>query len=66
MALIDAWCSTPSDPDDSCPVADPVYPANGKVTLMESDFRSGDAVPLTFTRSASQRGHMTSEVAQPP
>lgn len=51
MELIDAWCATPSDPDESCPVADPVYPANGKVALSENDFRSGDGIPLTFTRS---------------
>ncbi|WOD17187.1 DUF6531 domain-containing protein [Paraburkholderia kirstenboschensis] len=51
LALIDQWCSTPAGPDDSCPVADPVYPANGKVALTENDFRSGDAIPLTFTRS---------------
>jgi hypothetical protein len=66
MALIDAWCSTPSDPDDSCPVADPVYPANGKVTLMESDFRSGDAVPLTFTRSYLSSPFVKSATAMGP
>jgi hypothetical protein len=49
LALIDAWCATPTDPDDSCPVADPVYPANGKVTMTEGDFRSGDGMPFTFT-----------------
>ena len=40
-----------SKPGDSCPVADPVSPTRGSVTLTESDFRSGDAVPLTFTRT---------------
>ncbi|WP_281664929.1 DUF6531 domain-containing protein [Paraburkholderia fungorum] len=66
MALIDAWCSTPGDPDDSCPVADPVYPANGKVTLMENDFRSGDAVPLTFTRSYLSSPFLKSATAMGP
>lgn len=66
MALIDEWCSTPDDPDDSCPVADPVYPANGKVTLMESDFRSGDAVPLTFTRSYLSSPFVKSATAMGP
>ncbi|MFM0344926.1 DUF6531 domain-containing protein [Paraburkholderia sp. RL17-347-BIC-D] len=38
-------------PDDSCPVADPVFPANGIVTLSETDFASGDTLPFVFSRS---------------
>jgi YD repeat-containing protein len=38
-------------PDDTCPVADPVFPANGIVTLSEADFASGDTSPLVFSRS---------------
>lgn len=56
LALIDQWCNTPpttpddSTPDDSCPVADPVLPAKGIVTLSEADYRSGGASPIVFTR----------------
>jgi YD repeat-containing protein len=52
LALIDQWCSsTETPPDDTCPVADPVFPANGVVTLSETDFASGDTSPLVFSRS---------------
>ncbi|MFM0227747.1 DUF6531 domain-containing protein [Paraburkholderia dipogonis] len=52
FALIDQWCnSTQTPPDDTCPVADPVFPANGIVTLSETDFASGDTSPLVFSRS---------------
>jgi len=52
LALINQWCnSTETPPDDSCPVADPVFPANGIVTLSETDFASGDTSPLVFSRS---------------
>lgn len=52
LALINQWCnSTQTPPDDSCPIADPVFPANGIVTLSETDFASGDASPLVFSRS---------------
>jgi hypothetical protein len=52
LALIDQWCSsTETPPDDTCPVADPVFPANGVVTLSETDFASGDTPPLVFSRS---------------
>ncbi|MFM0723863.1 DUF6531 domain-containing protein [Paraburkholderia strydomiana] len=56
LAQIDQWCNTPTTPsddatpDDSCPVADPVLPAKGIVALSETDFQSGDASPLVFTR----------------
>nr|WKF60111.1 putative deoxyribonuclease RhsA [Paraburkholderia busanensis] len=66
LALIDQWCSAPTDPDESCPIADPVYPANGRVTLTESDFRSGDGVPLTFTRSYLSSPHLTSTKSMGP
>lgn len=66
LALIDQWCSAPTDPDDSCPVADPVSPSNGKVTLTESDFRSGDEVPLTFTRSYLSSPYLKSAKSMGP
>ncbi|CAE6701371.1 hypothetical protein R69888_00761 [Paraburkholderia haematera] len=53
IALIDQWCSIPAtdEPEQSCPVADPVYPGNGAVTLTEADFVSGDDIPMSFTRT---------------
>lgn len=52
LALIDQWCNSTDTPsDDTCPVADPIYPANGIVTLHETDFASGDTAPLVFSRS---------------
>ncbi|MFM0176014.1 DUF6531 domain-containing protein, partial [Paraburkholderia sediminicola] len=52
LAQIDQWCnSTGTPPDDTCPVADPVFPANGIVTLSETDFASGDTSPLVFSRT---------------
>jgi YD repeat-containing protein len=52
-SLIDRWCATPAteEPEQSCPVADPVYPASGAVTLNETDFVSGDDLPVTFSRT---------------
>lgn len=51
--LIDQYCGAPAagDTESSCPVADPVYPASGVVTLTETDFTSGSDVPLRFTRT---------------
>lgn len=52
--LIDAWCATvpaADGPEQSCPVADPVYPGSGAVSLSSTEFRSGDDIPLLFTRS---------------
>ena len=51
--LIESWCGTPSpvDPDKNCAAADPVLPANGVTTISETDFISGDDVPLAFSRS---------------
>ncbi|WP_425497894.1 DUF6531 domain-containing protein [Paraburkholderia ultramafica] len=53
LDLITQWCNSPPDgtPEDSCPVADPVYPATGATTITEADFVSGDDVPLTFRRT---------------
>lgn len=52
LALIDQWCNAKdAPPDDTCPVADPVFPANGIITLSEIDFASGDTSPLVLTRS---------------
>ncbi|MGA9912172.1 MAG: DUF6531 domain-containing protein [Paraburkholderia sp.] len=53
LPLIDAWCATPTTEDQelSCPVADPVYPGSGAVSLNSTDFRSGDDTPVLFTRS---------------
>lgn len=50
---ITAWCATPSteEPEESCPVADPVYPGTGAVSLTSTDFRSGDDTPMLFSRS---------------
>ncbi|MFM0648229.1 hypothetical protein PQR14_28245, partial [Paraburkholderia bryophila] len=47
LALIDQWCAAPkaNEPEASCPIADPVYPGNGAVTLTEADFVSGDDLP---------------------
>ncbi|CAE6701884.1 DUF6531 domain-containing protein [Paraburkholderia haematera] len=41
----------PPQSDDSCPVADPVLPAKGIVTLSEADYASGDTLPLVFKRT---------------
>ena len=53
LALIDQWCAAPAanEPEASCPVADPVYPGSGAVTLTEADFVSGDDLPMRFTRT---------------
>lgn len=52
LVQIDQWCnSTGTPPDETCPVADPVFPANGIVTLSETDFASGDTSPLVFSRT---------------
>ncbi|MFM0081726.1 DUF6531 domain-containing protein [Paraburkholderia sediminicola] len=66
--LIDAWCATPTteEPEASCPVADPVYPGNGAVTLTEADFVSGDDIPMLFTRTYRSRSLGTSATAMGP
>lgn len=52
LALIEQWCNSTDNPtDDSCPVADPVFPANGNVIVSETDFASGDTSPLVFSRT---------------
>ncbi|MEZ0601256.1 DUF6531 domain-containing protein [Paraburkholderia sp. IW21] len=50
--LIIPWCAgTDSQPEKSCPVADPVYPGSGAVTLDSADFVSGDDMPMVFSRT---------------
>ncbi|WP_244128940.1 DUF6531 domain-containing protein, partial [Burkholderia gladioli] len=56
IASIEAWCANASspnkqEPDLSCPVADPVYPGHGAVTLEATDFVSGADWPMFFTRT---------------
>lgn len=52
LALIEQWCNSTDNPtDDSCPVADPVFPANGNVIVSETDFASGDTSPFVFSRT---------------
>ena len=67
-SLIDAWCATPAteEPEASCPVADPVYPGNGAVTLTEADFVSGDDIPMQFARSYRSRSLGSSASAMGP
>jgi YD repeat-containing protein len=68
LPLIDAWCATPTaeEPEASCPVADPVYPGNGAVTLTEADFVSGDDIPMLFTRTYRSRSLGNSATAMGP
>jgi YD repeat-containing protein len=51
--LIKQWCAGETDPqpEKSCPVADPVYPGSGAVTLDGADFVSGDDIPMVFSRT---------------
>ncbi|MFM0155523.1 DUF6531 domain-containing protein [Paraburkholderia sediminicola] len=51
--LIKQWCAGTTDPqpEQSCPVADPVYPGSGAVTLTQGDFVSGDDMPMIFERT---------------
>ncbi|MEZ0606115.1 DUF6531 domain-containing protein [Paraburkholderia sp. IW21] len=50
--LIIPWCAgTDLQPEKSCPVADPVYPGSGTVTLSSTDFVSGDDMPMVFSRT---------------
>ncbi|BCQ57499.1 RHS repeat domain-containing protein [Burkholderia gladioli] len=57
IEAISAWCAAavqepaPPEPEATCPVADPVYPGSGAVTLTASDFVSGDELPMVFTRT---------------
>lgn len=57
IEAISAWCAAavqepaPPEPEATCPVADPVYPGSGAVTLAASDFVSGDELPMVFTRT---------------
>jgi YD repeat-containing protein len=53
----------PPSPEDTCPVADPILPAEGIVTLSETDFASGDALPLVFGRTYLSRPYDTTQTA---
>ncbi|MFM0127351.1 DUF6531 domain-containing protein [Paraburkholderia sediminicola] len=53
----------PPQSDDSCPVADPVLPAKGIVMLSESDFASGDTLPLVFKRTYLSTPYDTTQAA---
>ncbi|MFM0054013.1 DUF6531 domain-containing protein [Paraburkholderia phytofirmans] len=68
LPLIDAWCATPADdqPEASCPVADPVYPGSGAVTLTEADFVSGDDIPMLFARTYRSKSLTASATAMGP
>jgi hypothetical protein len=68
LALIEQWCSVPaaSLPEASCPVADPVYPGSGAVTLTEADFVSGDDIPMLFTRTYRSKSLAASASAMGP
>jgi YD repeat-containing protein len=68
IALIDQWCAIPAldEPEQSCPVADPVYPGNGAVTLTEADFVSGDDMPMSFTRTYRSKSLAKNAVAMGP
>jgi YD repeat-containing protein len=68
LPLIDAWCATPADnqPEASCPVADPVFPGSGAVTLTEADFVSGDDIPMLFTRTYRSKSLTASATAMGP
>ncbi|HZZ02877.1 DUF6531 domain-containing protein [Paraburkholderia sp.] len=64
LALIEQWCNGTDNPsDDSCPVADPVFPANGNVTVSEVDFASGDTSPLVFSRTYLSRPYDKAQTA---
>ncbi len=52
-ARITRWCGAPPDlaqTDATCPVADPVNPNSGTTTVTETDFVSGDDIPVVFSR----------------
>ncbi|HZZ02875.1 DUF6531 domain-containing protein [Paraburkholderia sp.] len=68
ISLIDQWCATPAtdEPEQSCPVADPVYPGSGAVTLTEADFVSGDDIPMQFTRTYRSKPLGVSATAMGP
>ncbi|MFM0671275.1 DUF6531 domain-containing protein [Paraburkholderia sediminicola] len=68
LPLIDAWCATPpaDQPEASCPVADPVLPGNGTVTLTEADFVSGDDIPMQFTRTYRSKSLGTTATGMGP
>jgi len=61
---ITRWCGTPPDDasgDNSCPVADPVYPSSGSTTIKEVDFHSGDDRPFVLSRTYRARPVMRTD-----
>ncbi|WP_168794996.1 DUF6531 domain-containing protein [Paraburkholderia aromaticivorans] len=58
-----AGAPVPPSPEDTCPASDPVLPAEGIVTLSETDFMSGDALPLTFSRTYLSKPYDTTQTA---
>jgi YD repeat-containing protein len=69
QARIDQWCNAAAqvpEPEQSCPVADPVYPGSGAVTLSEADFVSGDDIPLSLTRTYRSKSLGDSATAMGP
>lgn len=66
---IQSYCAgapVPPSQEGSCPVADPVLPAEGIVTLAEADFANGDALPLVFERTYLSRIYDTQQTAMGP
>jgi YD repeat-containing protein len=68
QAMIARYCKGPDpvEPEQSCPVADPVYPGSGAVTLSSTDFVSGDDLPMTFSRTYRSSSLGASENAMGP
>lgn len=66
---IKSYCAgapVPPSQEGSCPVADPVLPAEGIVTLAETDFANGDSLPLVFERTYLSRLYDTQQTAMGP
>ncbi|WNC91881.1 DUF6531 domain-containing protein [Paraburkholderia sp. FT54] len=68
LPLIDAWCAVPADdqPEARCPVADPIFPGSGAVTLTVADFVSGDDIPMLFKRTYRSKSLAASATAMGP
>ncbi|WP_236721024.1 DUF6531 domain-containing protein [Paraburkholderia phytofirmans] len=66
MSWLADYCGgvpVPPQSDGSCPVADPVSPAKGVVMLSETDFASGDTLPLVLQRTYLSRPYDTTQAA---
>jgi YD repeat-containing protein len=44
-----------TQPEATCPVADPVSPSSGSTIVTENDFVSGDEIPMLFSRTYRSR-----------